>query len=104
MEKQISREQANRLMPKESVPHETRFKMKDIRKELNFKFANNGKANVNYSRMEPKNIDHSQEVLTRKDVEGGKLNQQKLYYDYKYDVSSLELEQKRNYIIKNIFS
>ena len=86
MVKQISREQANRLMPKKSAPHETRFQMKDIRKELSYKFQNNGKANVNYAKMKPKNIGNPKEKFTRKDVERGKLNQQKLYYDFKHDV------------------
>ncbi|CAI2361941.1 unnamed protein product [Moneuplotes crassus] len=78
MIKQISRDQANKLMPNRTDPHESRFKMKDIEKELSYKYRNNCNIYINFGSI-PKN--NSQEKLRRKDVERGKANEQKLYYD-----------------------
>lgn len=38
MVKQLSRDQANKIIPKETAPHEGRFEMKDIQKELSYKY------------------------------------------------------------------
>jgi hypothetical protein len=54
MSKQISREQANKLLIKTSAPHDARFKSKDVNKELKYKFLNNGKATLKFDQMLPK--------------------------------------------------
>lgn len=87
LDKQISREQANKLLPKTPVPHESRFMPKDIDKELRFKYRSNGKATLIFDKMMPKDSVPSTEdsaTLKRKDVERGKCNQYKLVYDPNY--------------------
>ena len=85
MVNQLSREQANKLLPKGSTPHDSRFVMKDIKRELSYKYPRNEKAFVDYEKMEPK-ADKTSQSLLRKDVEKGNHNKFKLDYYIDNDV------------------
>jgi len=54
MANQISREQASKLMAKSATPHNSRFKSKDVNKELIYKYKNSGKATLIFDKMMPK--------------------------------------------------
>lgn len=84
------------MMPKRSDPHASRFQMKDIEKELSYKYQSQGKATIIFDRMQPKDSAASteaSEVIRRKDVERGKYNEKRLVYDPNYAYVSFRFKQ-----------
>jgi hypothetical protein len=85
MLKQVSREDANKILAKPPSPHESRFILKDIAKELKYKFQTSGQTTLEYNKMMVYEERSSKpKILTRKDIERGKCNEGMLEYDPNY--------------------
>lgn len=87
IQKQISREQARKLLPKTCDPHESRFETKDISKELMYKYQTQGNVTMIYDKDCTTSTEVS-DTIKRKDAERGKYNKYMLVYDPNYSYVS----------------